>query len=488
MDEDTEHRSDLHGLIISPRVNRPVLGRRSEQHTERPIRQMAACVRGISGLHRGSGSRAYPPNFAGETESVDTDWFKRRRYRHFDRPVGIDFAQEAMNPDFVAKHPFSPLIHFDKPERRYKYCSQSGKRVISIKDRPIKKSSHRDACILSYYSKMLSDRLNQFYDEAGLSDSVIAYRSLGKANYDFSSEALSFAKENSPVRILAFDVTGFFDHLDHAFLKNRLKRLLGDPKLEEHWFKVFRYMTKFRFVKISQLKAHPVFEARIREKRPIPIASISELKHENIPFHRNPTPGQGIPQGTPISAALSNLFMIDYDLAMRSYCNGVGAFYRRYSDDILVICKPDLAEDIEAEVLRLIAEENLELSPHKTEYTTFDIGRTSAPVGKAAQYLGFNFDESGAVIRQSSLSRQWRKMRRAFKRTRKIARSEILAGRADKVWTKKLRRRFTALPFGNFSSYGRRAADVFGRSEKVTRQIRRIEQAAEREFDELKKI
>ena len=70
----------------------------------------------------------------------------------------------------------------------------------------------------------------------------------------------------------------------------------------------------------------------------------------------------------------------------------------------------------------------------------------------------------------------------------KIAEAEIAAGRADRVWTKKLRRRFTQLQFRNFSSYGRRSAAAFGDDEKIKNQIRRFERAVEREFDELRKI
>ena len=335
---------------------------------------------------------------------------------------------------------------------------------------------------------MLAAKLDDYYEMHGLSDSVIAYRALGKANYGFAGEAMEFAKQHSPVVVLAFDVTGFFDHLDHGLLKNRLKHILNTAELEEHWFKVFRFMTKFRYVALDDLRTHPQFRSRLKEMSREPIASMSELKQAGIKFRKNPKPGKGIPQGTPISAAFSNLYMIQYDAAARAYCENIGAFYRRYSDDILVICKPNDAANAEAEITSLMMDERLEFSPDKTERTEFDVNGGLFSNSKAAQYLGFNLSSSGAAIRQSSLSRQWRKMRRAFKRTRKVAEAEIAAGRADKVWTKKLRRRFTALKFRNFSSYGRRAAAAFGPDERITRQIRRFERVAERELDKLKKL
>ena len=65
---------------------------------------------------------------------------------------------------------------------------------------------------------------------------VIAYRALGRANYHFSAEALAFARANAPVTILAFDVRGFFDTLDHGLLKQRLKSLLGvSESIRDHW-------------------------------------------------------------------------------------------------------------------------------------------------------------------------------------------------------------------------------------------------------------
>ena len=125
---------------------------------------------------------------------MNTEWFKRRRYKHFDFPVGRTFAENAMLPDFVKRHPFSPLIHYIKQTKRYNI--EEGK--TPFKDRPIMYSSHRDACILSYYSFQLNCLLDDFYRKNNLDDCVIAYRTLGQANYDFSAEAYRFAVEHAP--------------------------------------------------------------------------------------------------------------------------------------------------------------------------------------------------------------------------------------------------------------------------------------------------
>jgi len=429
------------------------------------------------------------------------DWFKKRRYRHFDLPVGENFAKKVMNPAFVLKHIFVPLLHYTKSETRYKKCPITGIRTITTKNRPIKYASHRDACILSYYAHLLNARLDVHYEAAGLSDSVLAYRALGRGNYDFSAEVLAFARAHAPVTILAFDVSSFFDNLDHTFLKRRLKAILGVSSLEEDWLRIFRSITAFHFVDLVELKASATFATRLRQKSRDRIASVEELKAAGIPFHPNPEFAKGnrrgIPQGTPISAVVLNLYMMDFDTAAQNYCNSIGALYRRYSDDILVICSPAHSAGAEAKIMDLIAAERLDISPHKTERSEFGAGVIPPAGTKAAQYLGFTLHETGAAIRESSLARQWRKMRQAMRRTAKIAQQQIAAGKAKKAYTKRLFRRFSHLKvrddeglrvIRNFSSYGRRSAAAFGSTAKISKQVKRLERAALSEIAELRKL
>ena len=442
---------------------------------------MVACVRGKIGSSRGSGSGPYPPNSALSWGKGLQDWFKPRRYRHFDRPVGEDFASKAQDPSFVDKHPFSPLIRYVKIERRYR----KAKAKTEDKRRPIMFASHRDACILNWYAICLNARLEDLYAQHGISDSVIAYRRLGLGNYDFAAEAYAFAKDKAPVTILAFDVTSFFDTLDHRLLKQRLKQALGAAELSADWYQVFRAMTRYHYVLLDELKSHEKFGPRIATFSREPIASVAELKAGAITFHGNPSPGCGIPQGTPLSAAFSNLYMIDFDRRLRAYADSIGGFYRRYSDDILLICPSAEVDAAEAKVGELIGLDRLQLNLKKTERTLFDPASSSGDT-KPAQYLGFLLSESGVSIRGSSLSRQWRKMRWAVKRTRKAAERAIGSGASQQVYTKRLRRRFTAVPVRNFSSYARRSAKAFDDCRKVRRQLRRFEHAVEREIRALK--
>ena len=162
-------------------------------------------------------------------------------------------------------------------------------------------ASHRDSCILSKYTFDLSHKLDQLYKQSGIENSVIAYRKLGRANYHFSADAYRFAKSRNRCVILCFDITGFFDNLDHGILKSRLKQLLGVNELPKDWYAVFRHVTKFSKVERSALEANEEFAKRMKERSSKPIATINELHKAGIAITENPN-RFGIPQGTPISS------------------------------------------------------------------------------------------------------------------------------------------------------------------------------------------
>lgn len=120
--------------------------------------------------------------------------------------------------------------------------------------------------------------------------------------------------------------------------------------------------------------------------------------------------------------------MLEFDKALKQFCDDVGGIYRRYSDDILLVCAETHAVEAESMVVSMLSNLRLEISKDKTEITRFDV-TTDAPLSeRAAQYLGFNLYPDGPGIRPSSLSRQWRKMRRSLRRTAKVAAAAISKG------------------------------------------------------------
>jgi RNA-directed DNA polymerase len=401
-------------------------------------------------------------------------WFLKRGYKHFDAPVGELFAQRLHHGACINSHSWSPLIHYVKRVKRYKPLD--GHTVY--KPRPIMYASHRDACILAKYAFDVTRKLDELYEREGLTSNVIGYRRLGKSNYNFSADAYRFAKARAPCVVLCFDISGFFDHLDHRILKDRLRQLLGGSELPLDWYKVFRQVTRFSYVNRDELTAHANFGPKLKSRSREPIASVAEIKAAGIAITPNPS-AFGIPQGTPISSAFSNLYMIDVDRRMATLCAERGALYQRYSDDILVICPAEHEAEIRDALLAAVSSHKLEIKDEKTERVVFDLAKP-----EAFQYLGFNVRPDGATIRQSSLARQWRKFKYSIKKTRKIAEAAIAAGLAEKVFTKRLRRRFYPIGIRNFSAYARRAAKAFG-SKKIARQVGRLERRADKAIRDL---
>ena len=405
------------------------------------------------------------------------EWFRPRGYKHFDVAVDERFADiSASSPHFTANHSWLPLIHYVKREKRYKPLL--GK--TTFKDRDIMYASHRDACILSRYAFSLSVILEDFYNTQKLSSNVIAYRNLGKANYAFSAEAFQFALSSAPCVVLCFDVTGFFDNLNHTILKNRIKQVLGVTELSDDWYKVFANVTRFKTVDIKEIVRHPVSGKRFKSAtRPL-IATIAELKSAGIPILVNKKPF-GIPQGTPISSALSNAYMIELDQTMAAVCMKHTALYQRYSDDILLVCQPDDEALLVKALFQEIDRHKLEIKDSKTERVEF---RTGSP--KAFQYLGFNISPTGALIRANSLARQWRRAKRSIRRIKQAGDVSIASGKSSVIFTKKLRQKFLPVGSRNFSQYARNSAKAFG-SKKIVRQILRLERRIALDIENLNK-
>ena len=53
--------------------------------------------------------------------------------------------------------------------------------------------------------------------------------------------------------VFAFDIKGFFDSLDHSVLKKELKSVMIEDSLSEDWFKVYKSLTNFSYIKKEDL-------------------------------------------------------------------------------------------------------------------------------------------------------------------------------------------------------------------------------------------
>lgn len=390
------------------------------------------------------------------------NWFRPRGYLHFDVPVKVEYGL-ALTPESVSAHVWSPLIHYIKTEKRYKVKD----RKTVPKERPIMFASHRDACILSRYSADLVARLDSWYAQKGLDDTVIAYRSLGKSNYHFAKRVEDFVRSHPSLTVMCFDVTGFFDNLDHKRLKDRLRATLGSENIPDDWFAVFKAVTRFRYVNLEELKKHDDLAKRLKARKPHPLATIEQVKALGIPIEKNPK-SKGIPQGTPISASFSNLYMTLFDEEMEAEARKRGALYQRYSDDILIACPKTKWKVLHALVEEKLGEHALELQGAKTEVVHLHGSSTLT-----FQYLGYQLGHVDARLRLKSLSRQWRTAKRALNKAERTGLRAIAQGKSKQVYTRKLHMRFTDAGRRNFLGYTQRSADTLD-SPAIQKQAKRL--------------
>ena len=79
----------------------------------------------------------------------------------------------------------------------------------------------------------------------------------------------------------------------------------------------------------------------------------------------------GIPQGTPISALLSNVYLLDFDSVMFAFVRALGGLYLRYCDDIMIVVPTGLAEGVAERGVDQLGVLKLEAHPDKTEKSRF---------------------------------------------------------------------------------------------------------------------
>ena len=136
----------------------------------------------------------------------------------------------------------------------------------------------------------------------------------------------------------------------------------------------------------------------------------------------------GIPQGSPISDLLANLYLLDFDRIVAGWVKEIGGDYYRYSDDILLVLPGDKSVGLalHAKVQSLIKTFGSKLEIEKSKSSVFEF-KTSGDHQvcemvkgtqgkKRTEYLGFRFDGRHAYIRDSTLSNLYRKVTRSARR------------------------------------------------------------------------
>lgn len=382
------------------------------------------------------------------------DWLKFKSYTHLTPKTSSSQSKwirsYVSDTEKVKSHRFYPMIHYTLVDKRFRRNRVNGVkeslRTAKPKKREIFYSNHLDSHVYSYYAKILNELLDAKYEnDKDLNEAVIAYRKIpfnnnrNKNNIDFAHEVFSHIRDSNSKKLTAMcmDVSSYFDSINHKILKKLWAQLLNRFDLPDDHYKVYRAITKFSFIEIGD-----IFELSPNYK----IGKLIYLKNKSLDGFfdsgeqfRNMIKDNkiikinrkdfGIPQGSAISATLSNLYLYEFDKLMIKLSKLYNGFYRRYSDDIVFVCDPQWVNKVNETVKQFLTDDlKLTIQDEKTQWVNFE--RESAQKewqttlnengvkykNRPLTYLGFDFDGQNIRIKQKSISSYYRKLKRSIRR------------------------------------------------------------------------
>ena len=422
---------------------------------------------------------------------MDSPWFKMRGYLHFDTPISLKKANELVScPERVAKHSFYPFISCTLSVPKLKKNTQ-GKLIRSPKKRVISYASHKDSHIFSYYAYILNKKYEQFLNNnyININNSVLAFRKLGKNNINFAEQAFNYIKQAKNCSVIALDISDFFGNLDHKILKKQWCKLLGEETLPNDHFAVYKAITQYTTIsknilfKEFKISLHtPRSDNRKRICTPEEFRLFRKKHKLSLDFPDQnlfiPNKNKGIPQGSPISALLSNIYMLDFDDFCQNQISKLGGLYLRYCDDILCIVPTPQVSEIHDLVLKEIMKLKLEIHPTKTEIITFGYDNNKRKVinNKKLQYLGFILKDESITIRPAAFTKYSKKMKRGVSLAKQTQRKyNIIRSKKNllnrQLFKKKLYSTYSHFGRRNFISYARKAAEIM-ESPQIRKQLK----------------
>lgn len=420
------------------------------------------------------------------------DWLQSKGYIHITPSLSVhtnweEYYRKITSDKYVAKYAFFPLIHRILSDRKYKKADpkkhhikeskprgHSHKRTDgtgtdkSVKSRPLHYSSHFDSLVYSYYAHLIGTAYeSKLKEDEELDKAVLAYRSIpisetdrsGKSNIHFAHEV--FGEINNrvvaqgEVAVLAIDLKSFFSTLHHNTLYNIWAYAIDKKDLPPDHYNVFKSCTNFSYVLYNDLKKKGKrnFDesklAKIRRNKGYKCFFESnaefrkEIKEGRLPIYKNPFRSDrdengknemiGIPQGLPLSAILANLYLIEFDRTIiNEISRKLGAHYRRYSDDILILCKPEEMAYVDEFVNELILKFKVKISKEKTErfifkktifnkngeerITSIKIVGDKELIDCPLNYLGFEFRGYNTLIKSTNIAKYYRRVIEIIKR------------------------------------------------------------------------
>lgn len=363
-------------------------------------------------------------------------------YAHFDLRVSLSMPsirKYVMDRTKIVTHSFYPFIHFEKKNSRY------GKKGPK-KPRELYYCSHLDRCVYQRYAFLLNYQYNIWACENNIDDVAIAYRdSLGKNNIDFAKDAFDAIRSFPQCFILVGDFTNFFDNLEHQYLKKMMCEVLGVERLPQDYFSVFKNITRFSswdWKDIVKAAGENIAERGVRKKiNSKETVLTKEQFQKNKKDIKKNISGVGVPQGSPISAVLSNIYMIKFDKDIKRYVTSKGGIYMRYSDDFIIV----LPYERDAEIADFTSyifsyvesmKGLIDLQKEKTScYTYKDEVIYEGDQPSSINYLGFLFDGKNIRIRPRAITKYYYRMRR---KAHTIGRSNWTSSKGRRISAKEL--------------------------------------------------
>lgn len=426
-------------------------------------------------------------------------WYTKRNYLHFDVPVSGTKAEKIVtSTTSVARHAFFPFISYSFQLTKLDRDTSTGKLYRKPKPREVAYSSHIDSHIYAYYANQLSNLYEQKVEKSGLHEAILAFRKLdGKSNIHFADDAFNYIRKMKECSVIALDFSKFFNTLDHRILKEAWSRLLQVKHLPKDHYNVFRSLTKFSTVDRDKLfKTFGISQynqkANGRNRVCTPLEFREKVRGSGL-IKPNPNGAMGIPQGSPISALLSNIYMLSFDKRMKNYVDSIGGKYFRYCDDMLFIVPSEYRDTVENMANSNIAALKVQINSDKTEIRDFKfhngqlLSFDEFGKQKPLQYLGFLFDGHSIFLRSTALARYSEKMKGGVKLAKKTMEKENRIRKSkgepeqNQLYKRKLHRLYSNRGRRNFLSYGYRAAKIMN-SKSIKRQLKPLWQRLQDEI------
>ena len=340
-------------------------------------------------------------------------------YAHFDLRVSLSMPsirKYVMDRAKIVTHSFYPFIHFEKKNSRY------GKKGPK-KPRELYYCSHLDRCVYQRYAFLLNYQYNIWAYKNNIDDVAIAYRdNLRKNNIDFAKDAFDAIRNFPQCFILVGDFTNFFDNLEHQYLKKMMCEVLGVERLPQDYFSVFKNITRFSswgWKDIVKAAGENIEERGVRKKinSKDTVLTKEQFQKSKKDIKKNVS-GVGVPQGSPISAVLSNIYMIEFDKYIKRYVASKSGIYMRYSDDFIIV----LPYERDAEIADFTSyifsyvesmKGLIDLQKEKTSCYTYKnevVYEDDRP--SSINSLGFLFDGKNIRIRPRAITKYYYRMRR----------------------------------------------------------------------------